>query len=333
MENTKLNQPSPSERFVSLAPHVRSNDTTQKIMRDVIIALIPAMIGSVYFFGSKAATLLAVCIISCVGAEAVFQKLMHKELRISDLSAVVTGILIAFNLPATSPWWMAAFGSIFAIIVIKECFGGIGSNFMNPAIGARIVIMASWAKLMTNYVSPEMAKLSSEVVASSATVDATSYATPLTLMKAGTFEQLPSLMDMAVGNIGGVIGETSAILLLIGALYLIVRKVISPLIPVIFIATTAVVLMLFGIPATYIPYQILGGGLILGAFFMATDYSSTPMNVKGKIIFAIGCGIITAVIRAKASLPEGVSYAIALMNVATPLIDRITRTEAYGEAK
>lgn len=333
MENTKLNQSSHSERFVSLAPHVRSNDTTQKIMRDVIIALVPAMIGSIYFFGSKAAILLAVCIISCVGSEAIFQKLMHKEMRISDLSAVVTGILIAFNLPATSPWWMAAFGSIFAIIVIKECFGGIGSNFMNPAIGARIVIMASWAKLMTNYVSPEMAKWTSEVVASSATVDATSYATPLTLMKAGTFEQLPSLMDMAIGNIGGVIGETSAVLLLIGALYLIVRKVISPLIPVIFIATTAVVLMLFGVSFEYIPYQLLGGGLILGAFFMATDYSSTPMNTKGKIIFAIGCGILTAVIRAKASLPEGVSYAIALMNVATPLIDRITRTEAYGEAK
>lgn len=331
MEKTNVKEFSSTERFVSLAPHVRSNDTTQKIMRDVIIALIPAAIGSVYFFGSKAVVLLAVCIASCVLSELCFQKLMHKEVRISDLSAVVTGILIAFNLPATAPWWMAAFGSIFAMVIIKECFGGIGSNFMNPAIGARIVIMASWAKLMTNYVSPQMAK-GLEIATSGAT-DAISYATPLTYMKAGNFDQLPQLMDMATGNIGGVIGETSAILLLIGALYLIVRNVITPLIPLIFIGTTCVVLVAFGVPFEYLPYHVLGGGLILGAFFMATDYSSTPMNKKGKIIFAIGCGIVTALIRTKASLPEGVSYAIALMNVATPLIDKLTRTEAYGEAK
>ncbi|WBW50556.1 RnfABCDGE type electron transport complex subunit D [Peptoniphilus equinus] len=338
MDNTKQN-PTVSERFVSLAPHVRSNDTTQKIMRDVIIALVPAMAGSIYFFGMNAAMLMAVCVASCVLAEFIFQKAMKKEVRIGDLSAVVTGILIAFNLPATAPWWMAAFGSAFAIIVIKECFGGIGSNFMNPAIGARIVIMASWAKLMTDYVSPEMVKNGGQLVVndawavSSASADAVAYATPLGMLKAGTYEQLPSLMDMATGNIGGVIGETSAILLLIGALYLIVRKVMSPLIPVVYIATTAVVLVIAGVPVEYLPYHILGGGLILGAFFMATDYASSPINVKGKIIFAIGCGVVTAVIRTKASLPEGVSYAIALMNVCTPLIDRLTRTEAYGEAK
>lgn len=334
MEMSKSNEPLVNERFVSLAPHVRSNDTTQKIMRDVIIALIPAIIGSIYFFRMKAAMLLVVCIASCVLSELCFQKLMHKEVRISDLSSVVTGILIAFNLPATAPWWMGAFGSIFAIIVIKECFGGIGFNFMNPAIGARIVIMASWAKLMTNYVSPEMVhKVSEAANAVSGATDAVSYATPLKLLKSGAYEQLPSLMNMATGNIGGVIGETSAILLLIGALYLIVRKVITPLIPLVYIGTTAVVLMLCGVSVEFLPYHLLGGGLILGAFFMATDYTTTPMNNKGKVIFAIGCGLVTAIIRAKANLPEGVSYAIALMNVATPLIDRFTRTEAYGEAK
>lgn len=319
------------EFFVSLAPHLRSNDSVSKIMLDVIIALVPAMIGSVYFFGIRAAVLIATCVISCVASEYLFQKLMHKEIQIKDLSAVVTGILLAFNLPANFPIWMAAFGAVFAIIIVKECFGGIGFNFMNPALTARIVLMASWGKDMTNYVSPEQMKMSAEAV--SKATDAVTSATPLQLMKAGTFEQLPSLTDMAVGNIGGVIGETSAILLLIGAIYLIVKKVISIKIPLIYIATTAIVLPLLGVPMEYIPYELLAGGLFLGAFFMATDYTTTPMNNKGRIIFAIGCGLVTAIIRTKASLPEGVSYSIALMNVATPLIDKLTRTKAYGEAK
>lgn len=306
-----------NEFYVSLAPHIRSNDSVQRIMLDVIIALAPAMIGSVYFFGMRAAILIIACVLSCVATEFIFQKLMHKEIQVWDLSAVVTGILIALNLPATAPVWMAIFGSVFAILVIKECFGGIGCNFMNPAIGARIVLMASWAKLMTDYIAP----------------DGTSGATPLQIIKEGSASSLPPIKDMLIGNISGVIGETSAILILIGAIYLIFRGIINVRIPVIYIATTIVFLFILGIPVNLIPYEILGGGLLLGAFFMATDYTTSPMNNRGKIIFALGCGIITAVIRVKGSLPEGVSYSIALMNVATPLIDKLTKTKAYGEAK
>ncbi|MGO1580065.1 MAG: RnfABCDGE type electron transport complex subunit D [Peptoniphilaceae bacterium] len=328
-KNSKITNSLKTERenyFVSLAPHIRSNDSVKKIMLDVIIALIPAMLGSVYFFGMRAVMLIAVSVLSCVGAEYIFQKFFNKEIQIGDLSAVVTGILIAFNLPASAPWWMAVFGSVFAIVVIKQCFGGIGFNFMNPALGARIVIMASWAKLMTNYIAPQ--GFNTGLV-----VDAASSATPLQLIKSGSYEQLPSLMDMAIGNISGVIGETSAILLLIGGIYLVIRGVISFKTPVIYIVTTAIFLLVLGMPMEIIPYELLGGGLFLGAIFMATDYASSPNNVKGKIIFAVGCGLITALIRVKGSLPEGVSYAICLMNVATPLIDKFTRTEAYGEAK
>lgn len=312
--------------YVSLAPHIRSNDNVQRIMLDVIIALIPALIGSIYFFGVRALILNIACIATCVISEYIFQKLMKKEIQIGDLSAVVTGMLIAFNLPATAPIWMGMFGSVFAIIVIKECFGGIGCNFMNPALGARVVLMASWAKKMTDYVGPHGASLVNEV-------DAVSSGTPLQLISKGAYDGLPALKDMFLGNIGGVIGETSALLILIGGIYLIVRKIINWRIPVIYILTTIVMLFVLRVPADIIPYEIFGGGLMLGAFFMATDYTTTPMNNKGKIIFAIGCGLITAVIRVKASLPEGVSYSICLMNVATPLIDRLTRTKAYGEAK
>ncbi|EFI41985.1 MULTISPECIES: RnfABCDGE type electron transport complex subunit D [Peptoniphilus] len=327
MENKKIvKEPATlkgNEFFVSLAPHLRSKDSVQRIMLDVIIALIPALAGSVYFFGLRALMLVMICVISCVATEYVFQKFMHKEIQIADLSAVVTGILIAFNLPATAPWWMAAFGSIFSIAVVKECFGGIGCNFMNPALAARIVIMASWAKKMTDYVAPVR----------QVAVDAATSATPLQLIKAGDFTNLPALKDMIIGNISGVIGETSAILLLIGGIYLVVRGVINFRIPLVYVITTIVFLFIFGIPAEIIPYEVFGGGLFLGAIFMATDYTTTPMNNRGKIIFALGCGIITAVIRVKGSLPEGVSYSICLMNVATPLIDKLTRTSAYGEAK
>lgn len=335
MENNILKKSPKSvngqEYYVSLAPHIRSNDTVSKIMRDVIISLVPAIIGSIYFFGVHAAVLLGVCILSCVLTEYLFQKATKKPVRIGDLSAVVTGILIAFNLPATMPWWMAMFGSVISILVVKECFGGIGYNFMNPALAARIIIMASWAKDMTNYVSPAQLKASVDSVV--AATEAVSSATPLQLIAANNMKELPSLMDMFIGNIGGVIGETSAALLLIGFIYLVVRKVVTVEIPVIYIVVTAIFLVILGIPVDVIPYEILGGGLMLGALYMATDYTTSPMNKKGKIIFAVGCGVITALIRVKASLPEGVSYAICLMNVATPLIDKFTKTEAYGEAK
>lgn len=325
MENNtkKVNSLKANGYYVSLAPHIRSNDSVQRIMLDVIIALMPAFLGSIYFFGKRAFILTAVCVASCVFSEFIFQKLMKKEPQIWDLSAVVTGMLLAFNLPATAPVWMAAFGSAFAIIIVKECFGGIGCNFMNPALTARIVLMASWAKRMTDYMFPD----------GSTTADAVSSGTPLQMIAKNNFEQLPALKDMFIGNIGGVLGETSALLLLIGGIYLLVRKVINWRIPAFYFLSLVVMLFILRIPADIIPYEILGGGLFLGAFFMATDYSTSPMNNRGKIIFAVGCGILTALIRVKASLPEGVSYSICLMNVATPLIDKLTKTSAYGEAK
>ncbi|WP_010247469.1 RnfABCDGE type electron transport complex subunit D [Peptoniphilus rhinitidis] len=327
MENNKINKDPMTKneaRFVSLAPHIRSNDSVKKIMLDVIIALIPAMIASVYFFGMRSIALIATCVISSVLTEYITQKALKKTIQVKDLSSVVTGILIALNMPQSFPLWMAAFGSVFAILIVKECFGGIGFNFMNPALAARLVLMASWPKQITDYVSPDVLKGS---------VDAVSSATPLQIISSGDLTNLPALKDMFIGNIGGVIGETSAIALLIGFVYLVIRKVISWEIPVIYVATTAVFLIIFGIPANLVPYELLAGGLLLGAIFMATDYTTNPINKKGRLIFAIGCGLLTALIRVKASLPEGVSYAICLMNLATPLIDKLTVTSAYGEAK
>ncbi|MDU7151856.1 MAG: RnfABCDGE type electron transport complex subunit D [Peptoniphilus grossensis] len=330
MENNKITKDPMTvneARFVSLAPHIRSNDTVQKIMLDVIIALVPAMIASVYFFGMRSILLILTCVVACVATEYVTQSALKKTVQIRDLSAVVTGILIALNMPQSFPLWMAAFGSVFSILIVKECFGGIGFNFMNPALAARLVLMASWPKQITGYISPELLKQGVT------DLDSITYATPLQLIAAGDFANLPQMKDMFIGNIGGVIGETSAIALLIGFVYLVVRKVISWEIPVIYVATTAVCLGILGIPMNIIPYELLAGGLLLGAIFMATDYTTNPINRKGRIIFALGCGILTAVIRVKASLPEGVSYAICLMNLATPLIDKLTVTSAYGEAK
>lgn len=302
---------------VSLAPYLRSKSTTQKMMLDVIIAMLPALAASIYFFGMNALMLTVVSVISCVVAEVFMQKLFKKKVTVSDLSAVITGILLAFNLPASAPWWMPVFGGFFAICIVKQIFGGIGSNFMNPALAARAAIMASWPGLITNYVGP----------------DGVASATPLQLMKAGTTGELPSLMDMAIGNIGGVIGETCSILLVLGGIYLIVKKVIDWKIPCLYILTTTVLLAAFGVDISLLPYHILGGGLILGAFFMATDFVTCPVTPNGRIIFAIGCGIITAIIRVYGGMAEGVSYAIILMNTATPLIESLTTPKVFGEVK
>lgn len=302
---------------VSLAPYLRSKSTTQKMMLDVIIAMLPALAASIYFFGMNALMLTVVSVISCVVAEVFMQKLFKKKVTVSDLSAVITGILLAFNLPASAPWWMPVFGGFFAICIAKQIFGGIGSNFMNPALAARAAIMASWPGLITNYITP----------------DGVASATPLQLMKSGTTGELPSLMDMAIGNIGGVIGETCSILLVLGGIYLIVKKVIDWKIPCLYILTTTVLLAAFGVDISLLPYHILGGGLILGAFFMATDFVTCPVTPNGRIIFAIGCGIITAIIRVYGGMAEGVSYAIILMNTATPLIESLTTPKVFGEVK
>ncbi|MCR3956815.1 MAG: RnfABCDGE type electron transport complex subunit D [Gudongella sp.] len=302
--------------IVSQSPHIRSDESVKRTMLDVIIALVPAMIGSVYFFGFDAIRLLLITVVAALIFEYGIQKLFKKPVRIMDLSAVVTGVLLALNLPAGTPWWVAVFGAAFAIIIVKEFFGGIGQNFMNPALGARAALVASWPGIMTAYTNP----------------DGISAATPLGILKAGE-GSLPAIQRMIFGDIGGVIGETSAILLLIGGLYLIIRNVIDWKIPVIYIATTSVVLMLLGVDSSNLTYHVLGGGLILGAFFMATDYASSPVTPKGKIIFAIGCGLLTALIRVKGGLPEGVSYSILIMNVATPLIEKLTRPKVFGEVK
>lgn len=302
--------------IVSDSPHLRSaNESVRRTMLDVIIALIPATIGSIYFFGMNALMLVLVAVISAVIFEAGFQKLFKRPVRVGDLSAVVTGLLLALNLPATAPWWIAVFGSGFAIIIVKEFFGGIGQNFMNPALAARAAMVASWPGIMTNYVN----------------TDGMSAATPLAILKEGG--SLPGIERMVIGNIGGVIGETSVILLLIGAAYLLIRKVIDWKIPVIYIATTAIMVLILGEDVNEMIYHILGGGLILGAFFMATDYASSPVTPLGRIIFGVGCGVLTALIRVLGGMPEGVSYSILLMNVATPVIERWTKPRVFGEVR
>lgn len=314
------NDPLDSMLIVSSSPHLRSDGSTKKIMLDVIIALVPAMIGAVYFFGMNAFKLIAISVIASVAFEAAIQKFFKKDITINDYSAVITGILIAFNLPANAPWWIPVIGAAFGIIIVKQFFGGIGHNFMNPALAARAVLSASWPEIMSTYVLPG--------------ADAISGATPLSILKYGSGSQsLPSLMDMFIGNIGGSVGETSAVLLLIGGLYLIIRKVINWKIPVVYIGTTAIMLLLLGVGMDQIMYQLLGGGLILGAFFMITDYSSTPVTPWGQIIVGVGAGILTALIRIKGSFPEGVSYSILLMNVLTPLIEKFTTPRIFGRSK
>ncbi|MGE5633114.1 MAG: RnfABCDGE type electron transport complex subunit D [Caulobacteraceae bacterium] len=315
MENTKFR--------VSSSPHIRSGETTQRIMLDVIIALLPALFAGVLYFGFRALSVTVTAVVFAVVTEIVMQKILGKPVTVKDLSAVVTGMLLAFNVPATLPLWIVAVGSIFAIAVAKQCFGGLGYNFINPALAARAMLLASWPVRMTSWVTPG--------------ADAVSTATPLALAKGGAEaagQALPNIWSLFIGNVGGCIGETSALALLIGGLYLIYRGVISPRIPVAFIATVAVLALIFtGFNPYMMVYNIFAGGLFLGAIFMATDYSTSPMTAKGQIIFAIGCGFLTSVIRFYGGYPEGVSYSILLMNLATPLIDRYTMPRKFGEVK
>lgn len=301
---------------VSLAPHLRTKNTTQKVMLSVILALLPQLIYSVYAFGFNAALLIILSVASCVFFEAATQKAFKKPLQIKDLSAVVTGILLAFNIPANSPWWMPIVGGAFAMIIAKEFFGGIGQNFVNPALAGRAALMVSWPSLMTNYCNP----------------DGITGPTPLQIMK-GSEGVLPSLKDMLIGNIGGVLGETATILLLIGFIYLAVKKIADWKITVVYILTTMIMLFVQGIRGEALLYHLFGGGLILGACFMATDFATAPISTFGRFIFAVGCGLLTALIRVRGGMAEGVSYSILIMNVFVPLIDRLTRPRVFGEAK
>lgn len=322
---------------VSASPHTKSPHTVTGIMLDVIIALIPAAAAGVAVFGIRAALLMAVCILSCVVFEFISRKIMKRDTTIGDLSAVVTGLLLAFNLPVSTPVWICVVGSFVAIVIVKQMFGGIGHNFANPAITARIVLLVSFASQMTNFTAPARNL-----------VDAVTTATPLShlsgidlssdvasqmssLVSSG---DLPKLLNMLFGVRAGCIGEVCSIALILGALYLILRGVISISIPASYILTVAV-FMLFAsdFNITYTAYELLGGGLLLGAFFMATDYTTSPINKKGKIVFGIGCGILTSVIRLFGSLPEGVSYSILLMNIAVPLIEKATAPKFFGFVK
>ena len=300
--------------IVTSSPHVKSSTTTSTIMRDVIIALIPALIASNIIFGLRAGLVTAVCVASCVGFEYLSRRIMNKKNTISDLSAVVTGIILAFNLPSTMPLWMCVIGSFVAIVIVKQLFGGIGQNFANPAITARIVLLVSFGTQMTNWAATKIA----------AVADAVSGATPMAQIAAG---ETPNLLNMFLGTTGGSLGETSALALLIGGIYLVYRKVINPIIPVAFIGTVFVFTAVLGVNPLA---QILGGGLFLGAIFMATDYSTSPVTNMGKLIFGIGCGFITVLIRVFGSYPEGVSFAILLMNILVPYIDKATRLKALG---
>lgn len=318
---------------VSASPHVRSPKTTTGIMLDVIIALIPAFIASFVFFGWNVLFVTATTVITAVLAEYISRKVMKRHNTISDLSAVVTGLILAFNLPSTVPLWIAAIGSVVAIVVVKQFFGGIGQNFANPAITARIVLLLSFATKMSG--SEWQAPL-----AWLGKADALTTATPLALYGDET-ATLPTLLDMFIGNRAGSLGETCTVALLIGGIYLIARKVISFKIPLAYLGSFAIIMVVAGFvikkdpieALMYAAYQFMSGGLFLGAFFMATDYATSPINTDGKYIFGAGCGILTALIRIFGSLPEGVSFAILIMNLLVPLIEKITTPKPFGTPK
>ena len=311
-----------SNMTVSVSPHIKDNASTTTIMRDVLIALVPALIASVLIFGFRALVVTAVCVVFAVGGEWAFEKIVKKPNTIGDLSAVVTGVLLAYNLPVGIPLWQAAFGSLVAIIVVKQLFGGIGQNFANPAITARIIMLIAFSQTMTTWAIPN---------AISGATDVVSSATPLVLLK-GTegSGMLPSLTNMILGVRGGCLGETSAIALLLGGAYLLIRRVITWHTPVAFIGTVLLLTFLLGKQPEY---QLLSGGLLIGAFFMATDYSTTPNTDWGRIIFGVGCGLITVLIRVWGNYPEGVSFSILLMNILTPYISKATRKKPLGGVK
>lgn len=299
----------------SVSPHFHGQRTTRTIMLDVIIALVPAVIASVIFFGLRSLLVLTDCVAVCVASEWVFEKLCKKENTVGDLSAVVTGVILALNLPVDVPLWQAALGGVIAIVVVKQLFGGIGQNFANPAATARIILMTAFSGTMTSWALPQAFNM---------LPDATTGATPLALIAKGETAALPSYLDMFLGNTGGCIGETSALALILGGIYLIVRGVITWHTPVAFIGTVALMSLVCG---QDVLAQVLSGGLMIAAFFMATDYSSTPATKAGKIVFGVGCGLITILIRFWGNFPEGVSFSLLIMNILTPYIEKLTRAK------
>ncbi len=303
---------------VSGTPHVRSKESIQSIMRDVIIALVPATAAGIYYFGLRALILIVAAIISAVFFEWLYEKITKKPVTINDLSAVVTGLLLAMNLPASAPVWVAIVGSAFDIIFAKQLFGGLGQNFINPALAGRAFLLASYPTEMTTWVVPN-----------GLAADAATYATPLAQLKNGALDA--SLKQLVMGQVGGTIGETCAIALIIGGIYLLYKHVISWKIPVIYIATVFILFAVIGRHGMRMPLQeIFAGGVMLGGIFMATDYASSPVTPKGQVIFAVGAGLLTYLIRTFGGYPEGVSYSILIMNCCVPLIERFTEPTIFG---
>ncbi len=299
---------------ISSSPHIRSKVTTSNIMLMVIIALLPATAFGVYNFGISALIVVVITTASAVLTEYLYQKLMHKKVTIGDYSAALTGLLLALNLPAEAPWWMCVLGSVFAILVVKQVFGGLGQNFMNPALGARCFLLISFAGRMTSF-----------------TYDGVTGATPLALLKAG--EQV-DVFDMFIGNISGTIGETSVIALLIGAIFLVVMGVIDFRIPVTYIVTFAIFVVIFGghgLDLNYVAAHLCGGGLMLGAWFMATDYVTSPITKRGQILYGVCLGILTGLFRLFGGSAEGVSYAIIFSNLLVPLMEKVTLPKPFGK--
>ena len=302
---------------VSSNPHVRDNSSTQSIMLDVFMAMIPAAAYGCYQFGFNALFVIIATVATCVLSEYIFEKLMHKPITIYDGSAMVTGMILALNMPPEIPIWIPMLGGVFAIIIVKQLYGGIGQNWMNPALAARCFLIISFAAKMTNFSSSRMG------------FDSTSGVTPLASLKAG---ESVNLLNMFIGRIPGTIGEVSTVALLIGAIYLLVRKVITPRIPFIFILTVAVFSFIFGKQdLSYVAAQICGGGLVFGAFFMATDYVTSPITPTGQIIYAIFIGLLTGIFRIFGGSTEGVSYAIIIGNIVVPLIEKATIPKAFGK--
>jgi len=343
---------------VSSSPHIRDNTSTRRLMGDVIIAMIPAVVASIWFFGLRSLILMAASVVSAVVAEAYYQKKSKQAVTVSDLSAVVTGLLLAFNLPAGALWWIAAVGSILAIVLVKQLFGGLGQNFMNPALAARAILFISWMALMSSYPNPTPGNFLAGLVSDA--TDTISKATPLMTARSaaeGSYSLVSStgisLWQMFVGQVPGVLGETSKLALLLGLAYMLFRRVVDWRIPATFIGSVFLCYLIkegsqisvysqalsgdtaaaWGLVISNTMFQLLSGSVFLGAIFMATDYSTSPMTNTGKIIMGLGCGIMLFVIRSFSSYPEGSSFAILFMNVATPLIDRLTMPKSFGEVK
>ena len=318
------------ELTISSSPHAHAPVTTRTIMRDVLIALTPALVGSVYFFGLRALLVTLVSVAACVLFEWGYQKLMKKATMVYDLSAVVTGVLIAFVCPVTMPLWMVVVGDFFAIVIVKQLFGGIGKNFVNPALAARAFLF-SWPVEMTTWVRPGF----ENAVPLFGSADVVTGATPLASMHQGAMPAA-ALSDLFFGNVGGCIGETSALLLLIGFAYLLIRRVLTVRIPLAYLGTVAVLALLFprgNDPLLWTGAQLCAGGLMLGALYMATDYVTSPVSKLGQVIFGIGCGVITFVIRYFGGYNEGVSYAILVMNACVVLLDKIGMPKQFGAVR